>query len=316
MTQHESPSLQMNTVSMVDVTGKSVVELTGIDAQDFLHRLSTNDLSKLAIGDVVQTVLTNEKGRIVDVISVLKRTSETLLLVGQTQGGESLRQWLERYIIMEDIRVQNVTNDYTHVLLYADSPGLPDHIRTISHNAIQLDPLFQQGKTAVTFTERWGNTELQHILCPREWHDALSRILEDQGIAFKNTNEFEFFRISNGIPAYPNELSTEYNPLEAGLVAFVSFTKGCYIGQEVIARLDTYKKVQRTIVRLRMGALPLTLPQRLFSSNEEVGMITSAASSPQSQEVRGLAFIKTTHQNTSSVYFLKNDQKVIAQIEN
>ena len=90
------------------------------------------------------------------------------------------------------------------------------------------------------------------------------------------TEACEALRVTLGVPAHGSELGDAYNPLEAGLMGAISFTKGCYIGQEVIARLDTYQKVQRRLVSL-------TLPEsvesgtRLMQNNREVGTLTSVS---------------------------------------
>ncbi len=86
------------------------------------------------------------------------------------------------------------------------------------------------------------------------------------------------------------------NPLECGLWNYVSFTKGCYIGQEVIARLDTYDKVQRHLMGIEIsepfqnGSLPISISN---SDGESIGEITSLAFSPSVNKSLGLAFIKT-----------------------
>jgi folate-binding protein YgfZ len=109
---------------------------------------------------------------------------------------------------------------------------------------------------------------------------------------------FEEYRISNGIPAFPFELSTIYNPLEAGLNHLISWTKGCYVGQEVIARLDTYKKVQRKLVRFRLDNHPCALPAAIMSGAEEAGLLTSLSKTRGIGGFAGLGYLKTAHLKT------------------
>lgn len=305
MILHKSHTTEVTVSSMVHVSGRAIVQLTGKDAQDLLHRLSTNDLGALQTGGVIQTVLTNEKGRIVDVLSVLKTAAETLLLIGQTPGGESLRQWLEKFIIMEEARAENVTSHYAHLLVYTS--GSQDHNDWIAQNPHQFTTLEQESH-AIAFIERWGIARIQHILCPSESYTMLAHVLQkDLGYMAMEIADYEFYRIAYGIPAYPNELSIEYNPMEVGLMEMISFTKGCYIGQEVIARLDTYKKVQKKLVRLELGAPPSHLPQRLYSGGQEVGTITSVVPSKQSGNVLALGLIKTSYNNQLPLYFHSKD---------
>lgn len=308
MIQQEPYTMKAAVTSMVDVSGRSIVRLSGKDAQDLLHRLSTNDLSMLQTGGSRQTVLTSEKGRIVDVVSVLKISEEALLLVGQTTGGESLRQWLERYIIMEEARVENVTNTYTHLLLFSANPQNNAYGFPFSANTFAV--LNQPTLHTLAFAEQWRGMKLQHILCAVESQKALYHLLKEQGVVTSEMSDFELFRISHGIPAHPNELSIEYNPMEAGLVDMISFTKGCYIGQEVIVRLDTYKKVQKRLVRLQLGARPSTLPQQLYSNGLLVGTITSAVYSPLDHNVLAIGYIRTTYDGKQPLYYLIENKQI------
>jgi folate-binding protein YgfZ len=88
-------------------------------------------------------------------------------------------------------------------------------------------------------------------------------------------DEYDRLRIMRGVPLMGKELSLDVNPLEAGLKRCISFTKGCYIGQEVIARLDSYNKLQRTIAAFEILSQSPVLPGIIEADGEEVGWTTS-----------------------------------------
>jgi folate-binding protein YgfZ len=95
-------------------------------------------------------------------------------------------------------------------------------------------------------------------------------------------------------------MTEAYNPLEAGLTQYISFTKGCYIGQEVIARLDTYDKVQRHLVGLAFDTPPNAgegeeLEVRDVEEGKKIGAVTSIATSPALDRTIGLAYVRTNH---------------------
>ena len=99
-------------------------------------------------------------------------------------------------------------------------------------------------------------------------------------------------RIEAGIPAPGHELTEQWNPLEAELRSAISFTKGCYTGQEVVARLNTYKKVQRTLRGLRLAGDEIPPPgSRLLAAGAEAGLVTSAAFSPALGAPIALAYV-------------------------
>jgi aminomethyltransferase len=104
----------------------------------------------------------------------------------------------------------------------------------------------------------------------------------------------EIHRIERGFPVYGKELTEDVNPLEAGLERFVSFTKGCYIGQEVIARLDTYKKLQKRLVGLLLDENAVVRQgARVTAQGNEVGWVTSAAQSPRLNRTIALAYVRS-----------------------
>jgi folate-binding protein YgfZ len=89
-------------------------------------------------------------------------------------------------------------------------------------------------------------------------------------------------------------MGDDYNPLEAGLIGSIDFAKGCYIGQEVIARLDTYQKVQKRLVKLSFEAGSSVSPgTSLKQEGRVVGKVTSAAVIPTTGETIGLAYVRT-----------------------
>jgi folate-binding protein YgfZ len=290
----------------VDVSERAIVCLLGSESLDLLQRISTNDVAKLNADGSVQTVLANEKGRIVDVVSVLQHGEEGLLVVGQSTDPLILKQWIEKYIIMEDITVEVLTGRLTHLMIYDSTQDVGSLTGPLSVNKFRA------------FEETLGSVKLVHVVATMEMHDATIKWLQDVGIVQSEVSDYEQYRVIHGIPGFPGELSALYNPLEVGLTNLVSFTKGCYIGQEVVARLDTYKKVQRRLVRLKMMELPTKLPEKIYHGSEKWGSITSAVSLRESHECLGLGYVKTTSEGSDGgLYFLngKNEIKLVIDSE-
>jgi folate-binding protein YgfZ len=112
------------------------------------------------------------------------------------------------------------------------------------------------------------------------------------GFAALSRSDYEALRIETGVPAFGNELNDSHNPLEAELESAVSFTKGCYIGQEVIARLHSYNKVQRKLCRVEGDAAgSVSAPALLTDGEKEIGTLTSAAIAPTTGKMIGLCYL-------------------------
>ena len=140
------------------------------------------------------------------------------------------------------------------------------------------------------------------------WQASMSAGDEPMG-----TEAWEALRVALAVLVHGTELGDAYNPLEAGLMGAISFTKGCYIGQEVIARLDTYQKVQCRLVSL---AIPDSIESgtRLMQDNREVGMLTSVSPLIANGQKLGLGYVRTAAVDQGAQLQL-GDTGAVASIE-
>ncbi len=283
----------------VDVSGRTLVSLAGHESLDLLQRISTNNVVQLKAYGSVQTVLTNEKGRIVDVVSVIDNGQGKLLVAGHSTDTESLRHWIEKYVIMEDIKIEDLTSDSFNVVLY--------RLELQNEDPAILD--LPSGCHA--FVEVMGGVRFERIVGGKALQSVVAELLSGFGFSESSKEDFEQFRIARGVPGFPNELSSSYNPLEAGLGSLVSWTKGCYVGQEVIARLDTYKKLQKTLVRMDLAEMPDSLPQIFFDQAGEAGTITSAIRASSTGENRGLGYLKTSIESLDGPFFFQREDREV-----
>ena len=244
----------------VDFSDHGLLRLEGIDAVDFLNRISTNDFRNFSRRDSLQTVLASEKGKVVDSIIVLHRDDHLLLIV--SRGAQStVKQWIEKFILAEDLRVVDQTGKY---LLFAVF-----HPRDVSKNLVE-------GNAGSVFYSKYYDEDaafyiLDALLLPP---DSVRLLTENQ----VGNDAFEIYTIRHGIPQCRPEIMRECNPLELNLWNQISFTKGCYIGQEVIARLDTYKKIQRTLCSFRSNSPVVPGAEcRIVHGGKDIGIVTNCA---------------------------------------
>ena len=130
------------------------------------------------------------------------------------------------------------------------------------------------------------------IAVDAEHKERLKTILTDRGAVPVGVDAVEAVRIERGIPAFGKDLTEDYNPHEANLVHHVSFSKGCYIGQEVIARLQTYKKVSKYLVGLRWEGEGPAPGSFLAHDGRRMGIVTSAARLPHTGGNVGLGYVR------------------------
>ncbi|MBM4169045.1 MAG: hypothetical protein FJ215_07795 [Ignavibacteria bacterium] len=303
----------MTAPHLLDVSHRALLRMQGLESLDLLHRISTNDLADLLVGGVRHSILTNEKGRVIDKIAALRVAEDQLLVSCSSSDYARIQNWMEKFIIMEEIRVENASSDFMHLLFFdsgnqgiigsrSDPLGSSDDKELIH---LESDSI----PDAITWRERIGQTSVIHLLTKGVTPGIVLQELAAAGIFGAQTQDFENFRIRHGIPAHPNELSDKYNPLELGMMDYISFTKGCYIGQEVIARLDSYLKVQKRLVRLGMSRQPSALPASVKHEGNHVGMLTSVAETEDG--ITGLGILRTQSLDQHvSLYFELEDGPV------
>ncbi len=246
----------------LDVSSRVLLRLDGQDSVDLLQRISTNHLTGLKPGEHRQTILTNEKGRIVDLVTVFRNTETSFLVAAQSTDQKRLAEWINKYIVMEDVSVTPILQGWFQLLLYDFNFALLNSF--IISNSIKL---IKQEYTA-------GSVGL--VVGEQRDLASVERELVTMGLSVDTSSGWEEFRTVRGFPTFPNELNDRFNPLEVGLRNLISFTKGCYIGQEVIARMDTYEKVRKGLQVLGLSALPGELPTELKNAaGETIGTLTS-----------------------------------------
>lgn len=272
------------------------LRLSGEDRLAFLQRQTTNDLRLVQDGRAILTVLTTPAARILDVLYVLPE-ADTLGVLTLPGRGESTARYLKsRIFFMDKVSLTDASAELAQIDLLGpaapailarlgiDPPPPPDRVaagvlETITLRALGLEPSFGLGF---------------RLLLPCGDLAVLQAFLAQAGAVQLQDEVVSLLRIEAGLPSAGAELSEEFTPLEAGLAAAISSTKGCYTGQEVIARQITYDKVTQHLCGLRL-ARRAEPGERLWAADgSPVGKVTSAASSPRFGEI-ALAVVKRPH---------------------
>ena len=264
--------------------------LRGRDHLDFLQRMCTNAVDSRDLGEHVEVVFADARGRIIERADLCRVTEESTLLVLGPGEPHTLPEWLDRYIFSEDIEFCLPATGETMIELLGPEAhrfleGIPCHDDTTSDD---LDLMIARLTWAGVDTVRLVGAETE---ISRVW----KRLVHDGAIPVGEA-AWNVHRIESGVPLRGAELSDAHNPWEARLSGAVDLNKGCYIGQEVIARLDSYKKVQKHLVSLRFDSgADISSGDELLQNGKPVGMVTSVAPAPSDGDLKGLGYVKAAN---------------------
>ncbi|MBD2498242.1 folate-binding protein YgfZ [Nostoc sp. FACHB-280] len=257
----------------------------------FLHNQSTNDFQSRKPGQGCDTVMVTSTARTIDLVSAYILEDAVLLLVSPNRR-EFLMQWLDRYIFFADkVQLTDITEETaTFSLIGPDSDAI---VEKLGVGAIIGQPdgnhLSVDGGVIVAVGSGLGLPGYTLILPATEKQQVWQQILEFGAVELSD-RAWETLRILQGRPTPDAELSDDYNPLEVGLWQTISFNKGCYIGQETIARLNTYKGVKQNLWGIRLSA-PVEIGSAIALGDEKIGKLTSYTET--SDGYFGLGYIRT-----------------------
>ncbi len=269
--------------AIIDSSSFGRIEVSGADRLDLLHRLSTNDLLGLHPSQVAGTIFTTDKGRVVDLVFVAVLDS-TLLLIVSPNNEERIIRWVQKYSVLEDITLRRLTEE-TAMLSFVGNRALEAFgaIGGTIEGANSCSTLGFPGRPLLTVGIQATRWQAVHVVGSRsavlEARVELTKKGEGRGLAPVGSRAYEWYRIATGMPALEKELSESFNPYDIGLLEFVNFRKGCYIGQEVIARLHTYRKAARGLAGLVFGQPPdgIAKDTPIQRERKEIGRVTSVA---------------------------------------
>lgn len=263
----------------VDRSSAGRVLVSGADAKDLLHRMVTADVESLAPGQGAPSFLLERSGRIVDRVLIANRERD-YLLVGNPGRGGAVAEWVGKYVIADDVEVKDITAWTVHWTLLG-APAQRVLKETFALNAEEMGPWDVRvlhrgdGRLTVVRAEDLGGPTF-HLMTPvaaaKELRAALKALPEGDADAYAAAC------LAGGLPRWGSEYDERTIPLETGMLREISFDKGCYLGQEVIARLHHQNRVKRRLVRLRLDGAEL--PARddaVGAGGEMVGKITGAA---------------------------------------
>lgn len=257
------------------------IRISGEDRYAFLQRQTTNNLNLLQMGKSITTILTSPTGRILDVLTIIDMGEHLLALTLPAHGNNTLRYLKNRIFFMDKVDLSEASAEFAQFSL--DGPQAGETLGGLGLKTPEQGDVIQAHfhGSPLLILQKHGLVGTGFILLVgTENQVKLAQSLEELGVAKLSPESYHILRVEAGLPGADAELSETYTPLEVGMARAVSENKGCYPGQEVIARQITYGKVTQQLVGLRLDA-PVETGASLYADDKPIGNITSTALSPR-----------------------------------
>ena len=276
-----------NASGFVELTGRSFVSIKGEDRRKFLHSFCTNDIKELPDGGVCEAFVLNEKGKLLGYTHVIASKDE-LLLTGHGQQSQILIDHLDKYIIRDDVELSNPTEELGAIFVCGDqaSQRLSQLTAELPENNRSTDGQIDSINIKLVQTELAGTGFL--LICDASSTGDLKSALLNSDIAECSVEALNTVRVEAKTPWFGIDADESNLPqeLQRDEIA-ISFDKGCYLGQETVARIDARGRVNQLLVGFKFNGDDQPSKGELIYEEKSAGRITSIGKLPTAESDSG-----------------------------
>ncbi len=282
---------------LFDFSFRAKIAVAGPDRASFLHNMLSNDIRSLAPGRGIYATLLDIKGHILADLRVYC-ADEVFLLDTDADLRDKVIATLDRYIVMDDVTLEALElwsvaaqGPQARALVEASLPDRQPPLEEFGHFTASISGrparVVRASSTGEEGYEFWvGAGDLIPL-----W-EALGQQGQALGALPCGTEALETLRIEAGIPRYGADFGEDTLPLEAGLLNALSFTKGCYVGQEIVERARSRGHVNWKLVGLIVEGAPPAPGEKLLWEGKAAGEVTSSCVSPTLSKTLALAYVR------------------------
>lgn len=285
-------------VGLIDLSIYSVVELTGADRVRFLNGIVSNDVKSLQAGSGVYAALLTTQGKIIADVRINALEDFLLLYVSRAAKDKTIAH-LKKYIIADKVTVNDLDPEYT--ILSLQGPNAAPLLKAVLKDPMSPMQTLQQVNGVVDDVSLWivrvshTGEDGYDLVVPRANASRIWALLCEKGKPFElrpiGLSALNTLRLEAGIPWYGVDMDESHLLLEAGLERAISLTKGCYLGQETVARIVYRGHVNKRLVGLRIQNAVPQPKDKILKEGKQVGVVTSAALSPSLNHPIALAYV-------------------------
>jgi tRNA-modifying protein YgfZ len=292
-------SALLHAAAVLDLSTRGRIRLTGDDRARLLHAMTTNHIQQMKPGEGLYAFFLNAQGRIL-VDAYILCFEDHFLLDTEPETREPLFQHLDKFIIADDVTLEDITADTFCLGLegprssdVAQAAALPGPHHRYSH--------IDWGRASVAAIAMTGHDGVR-IYGALAQRDEILQMLEGAGAIAGSMEDAEAVRIHNFRPRYGHDVTDSSLPQETQQMHALHFQKGCYLGQEIVERIRSRGHVNKTLMgfTLEGDSVPAT-GASLFAGGKEAGEVTSAVLAAEGGKIFGLALVRVPYNKPGGI---------------
>ena len=282
------------TAVAIDLSHRGNLCFSGPDTDEFLHRMLSNRVKELLPGEGAYNTFLTRQGKFISDMYLYKFESSVVASVAPGMAG-ILAEEIDRFIIMDQVEVTDETEASFCIGLFG-----PDSAEIITKAGMGAPSTEEHGHTnssrIMIARELWTGEDGYLLLGPRDEAESVWRVLTESGAKPAGVATLESLTLEAGVPLFGKDMTSAVNPMQAGLEEkAIDFDKGCYIGQEVIAKIKYLGQVNRGLVGLKIGGeITPEAGAAVYSDEKNIGSITRSAYCPTTDAILAFSYLPRT----------------------
>jgi folate-binding protein YgfZ len=299
----------------MDLSDRGKLRANGEDRTRFLHAMTTNHVEQLKPGEGCYSFFLNAQGRILGDVNLLC-FEDHFLLDTEPETRRKLFEHLDRYIIADDVTLEDATDRIATIAV--EGPESAAALKKMGLAALPEAPYstvsWSNGPGFATIA-RLSSTGADgyFLFVPTERKDEVVAQLSASGAIAATNEDARIVRIENGRPRYGEEITERYLVQETGQLQAVHFSKGCYLGQEIVERVRSRAQIHRVLRKLQIDTVePPAVGTKFKSGDADAGEIVSAAFSPALQKTVAMAYVRVPFAEPGTVLSIEGSAARVA----
>lgn len=286
-------------VGFAELTGRTILVVTGADSAQILQSFTTNDVKKLIPGAGCEAFVTSPQGKTLAHVLIFCEGDQYSVDAAPDLAATIISHF-DRYVITEDVQLTDRTAEFRDILVAGPQAeftlekltGAEPPKALLGHTSAQI-----AGRVAILRRVDYAGPVCYFIQTASADVAAVIDALIAAGANRCEASAVESARLEAGFPLFGADITAENLPQEVSRDAHaISFTKGCYLGQETVARIDAIGHVNRLLVGLRFDSTEVPAKgTAILAGDQQIGHVTSAAWSPRLAATLALAYLRRNH---------------------